>query len=155
MLPGNNQITTHPLYSNALINAGAGPAAATPSPNMLMPQSTTPQISPAEVNMHHERLDDMQKEFRQLIELPNEDLTVGRIYGAASDLITKYKLSNGKRGASPTEVVMELAGKDFPQDSPSAKDLKKYLIDHFNRYTAMQAALTTKFGPPQGDTNAR
>jgi hypothetical protein len=95
----------------------------------------------------------MQDEFKKLLKLPDSELTISKIIGAASDLVTKHALSGKKRGADAMTVASELASKDFPREKngqpPSPAELRSYLLRHFLNHVRMQAALTTKFAPPQ------
>lgn len=125
-----------------------------PMPMNPLTQRAPTQISPQQIQDFHQGLNDYQEDLKKLLRLPEHELTMGKVLGAASDLVTKHSESNGKRGTSAAMVASELASKDFPKEKPngekpSGKDLKKYLMAHFVRSTQLQAALTQKAGPPQ------
>lgn len=155
---------TNPIYTNALMKAGAGPAALQSSPdvggNALMGQARPPMppqppvITPQQVQAHHTKLDDYQHELKQVLKTPDEDLTMSKVFGLASDMITKHKLTGGKHGASAMDIAKELASPDMPKqgpngEAPAPQQIRQFLLNHFNRAVGMQAKLTSKFGPPQ------
>jgi hypothetical protein len=131
--------------------AAQNPQPAPPMSGQIQP--APPQVTQKQIDDLHNHFDDMQDEFKKLIHLPDDELNLSKIYGAASDLITKNKLSKGRRGASAMEVASELSGKDFPKKSqngvdPTPQDLRNYLLNQFSKITKLQAAYTAKLGPP-------
>lgn len=142
--PANNQLQPQPAPVMA--------------PNQLMaPPQPAPQqaaLTPEQVAEAHAHLSDMQKTLAELIQTPDADLTVRHVMGAASDLVTKHRLTGGKRGASAIQVAQELASKDFPSEDekgnpPSAAALRKFLQKHFDTAVLNQAIVAHHFGPPQ------
>lgn len=124
-----------------------------PNPFMNMQQPNQPQLNQQQVNDHHDRLSDFQADLKQLIELPDDELSISKILGMAADLVSKNSMSQGKRGASAAEVASELSSPDFPQDNPGGQPpapqaIRKFLINHYMKSSATQAALTNQFGPP-------
>lgn len=146
---------TSPIYTNKLMNA-------LPQQNLGLPQKPVPQapqISPAQINDNHAHLDDMQKGLMKMLRVPDDDLTLRKIYGVASDMITKNQLTKGKRGATAMQIAKELSSPDLPREGPNGEQpppaaLRQYLINHFNRAVERQAAFTSKFGPPQPQMSA-
>ena len=143
-----------------MLNSGITPGAGAPSPqgNALMPQRPAmpqqPVMTPAQVQASHEHIADTLQEFDNLLKLPDDELDTKKIYGAAADLITKYRLSGGKRGADALTVAKELSDPTFPREGqdgqqPSPKALRQWIQKHFDRHAILQANLTAMFGRPQ------
>jgi hypothetical protein len=137
-----------------------GPMMAPQQPNQLMapPQQMqppqAPPPTPQQISDAHAALQDMAQTLDKLIKTPDSDLTVRHVMGAASDLVTKHRLTGGKRGASAIQVAQELASKDFPGEDdkgnpPSAAALRKFLQKHFDNAVMNRAAVTAHFGPAQ------
>jgi hypothetical protein len=162
---------TNPLFTNSMMAAGIAPGAGAPSPqppmqqgNALMPQGQPvpqkPQMSPQQVQQAHEHISDTLQEFDKLLKLPDEDLTLGKVFGAAADLINKYKLSNHKRGADPLTVAKELSDPSFPREGengepPPPQAIRKFIQNHFDKHILTQANLTAMFGGPQMQSPAQ
>lgn len=141
---------TNPLFTNAMMKNGVTPTVG----NALSPAPTAPVVTPQALQNHHSRLHDYQEELKQLLRTPDEELSMSKVFGLASDMITKHKLTNGKHGASAMEIAKELSSPDMPRgtpdgEPPQAADIRKFLRNHFNRVAETQAKLTSKFGPMQ------
>lgn len=151
-----------PLYTNQLMNAlpqapamGLGQSA--PMPNALMAGAprvpVQQQVSPQAVQELHQHLSDTQDAFKKLIKLPDDELNLSKLYGAASDLVTLNRISGKKRGIDAMTIAGELSSKDFPREKPngekpSPQEIRAYLMRHFNNHVNAQARLTSMFGPP-------
>lgn len=145
--PGGSPANTPPQLAPG---AGAGMQ---PQVNGLMPppvqQPAPPPPSPMQIQDFHTKLSDHQKMLDELIKQPDEQLTLKHVFGAASDMVTKNRLSGGKHGASGIEIAQELASKDFPPgDNPTPQQLRAFLQRHFDKAVMKQAFITSKFGPP-------
>ncbi len=113
-------------------------------------QPPQPQFSPQQIQEAHGHLSDLQKTFDGLIKLPDSELNMKAIFDACADLVTKYQLSDGKRGAPATTIAAELSSPDFPQgDPPPPKALRQFLQKYFDQFVSAQAKITSKFGAPQ------
>lgn len=124
--------------------------------NQLVQPQQSQMPSSQQIENHHQHLNEFQDDIKQLLKLPDEELSLGKVFGMASDLITKHKLSKGKKGATPMEVASELASPDFPKlapdgSQPSPDQIRKFLISQFNKSVKTQSVLTSRFAPPSSN----
>lgn len=154
--PSQNQLMPQslPAQSGGGLPPGTNALQQAVAPAMQQPQQQpTPQPPTMQQIQHaHQKLDDFQHELKKLIQTPDDELTIGKVFSAASDAITQNRLTSGKRGATAMDVARELAAPDFPREKdgvkPTPQEIRKFLIGQFMKSVGLQAQLTSKFAPP-------
>ncbi len=120
--------------------------------NPLQPQQPqqmqAPPPSPEKIQEVHQHLSDFQEDLKKLLNMPNDDLTIGKVLDVAAESISRNRETDGKRGTTPEVVAAEISSPDFPPADAPAPVIRKYLMNHFMQSVQAQAQVTKKFGPP-------
>lgn len=143
-----NQLAPQPS-PNALSSAMPTNQLMNPPQAAANPLASQPvQPSPSQIQDAHEHLSEMQKSLLDLIKLPDSELNIKHILGAASDLVTKHRLTKGRKGVPALQIATELSSPGFPKEGDHPSDLRKFLQNQFDKTALLQATITHKVAAP-------